>query len=272
MQVLWSFCVTDTSKTTGGSQEAQTQTFLEQIAALKQRGAELRHALAKDPSNPSTIAATRWWQEHCGVTIHQLSGGSKAHWLARSFSDAFLVRSASGEALERATTEKIVTRLLDVLEKAEGSLSRQDAGPMLAITPSSVPTTRRFDFVPNADLRPVVEQAYTESKRALEEGEYDEALRTSCGILEAIVTDALGHKGLAALASAGAPGGEIADWSFETRLAIAEKVGLIRGGWLRLPEAARRYREPRAVTVSERDARVARQVLHVIMRDLNPGR
>lgn len=264
--------MTDTSKTNGGSLEAQIQTFLGQIAALKQRGIALRHSLLNDPANPSTIAATRMWQEHCGVIINQLSGGSKAHWLARSFSDAFLVRSASGEAMEGTAAEEILARLLDVLEKAEGTLTRKDAGPILATTPSSEPTTRRFDFVHNAQLRPVVEQAYTESKHALEEGAYDEALRTSCGILEAIVTDALEHAGLAALLAAGAPAGELADWSFETRLAIAEKAGLIRGGWVRLPEAARKYRERGEIAVSERDARVAGQVLHVIMRDLNPGR
>ena len=264
--------MTDTSKTNGGSLEAQIQTFLGQIAVLKQRGIALRHSLLNDPANPSTIAATRMWQEHCGVIINQLSGGSKAHWLARSFSDAFLVRSASGEALEGTAAEEILARLLEVLEKAEGTLTRKDAGPILATTPSSEPTTRRFDFVHNAQLRPVVEQAYTESKHALEEGAYDEALRTSCGILEAIVTDALEHAGLAALLAAGAPVGELADWSFETRLAIAEKAGLIRGGWVRLPEAARKYRERGEIAVSERDARVAGQVLHVIMRDLNPGR
>lgn len=264
--------MSDTSKTNGGSLEAQRQTFLAQIAALKQRGMELRLSLIQDPTNPATVAATRVWQEHCGVTINQLSGGSKAHWLARSFSDAFLVRSASGEATEAAATERIVARLLEVLETAGDSLSRKGA-PILATTTASVqPTTRRFDFVHHTELRAVVEQAYTESKRALEEGAYNEALRTSCGILEAIVTDALEHKGARALAELGAPAGELADWSFETRLSIAEKAGLIRAGWVRLTEVARKYREQSEATVSERDARVAGQVLHVIMRDLNPSR
>jgi hypothetical protein len=135
---------------------------------------------------------------------------------------------------------------------------------------------RQFEFVHNPQLRPVVEQAYTDSRRALEQGNYDLALRTSCGILEAIVTDALEHKGLSALAASGAPAGKIADWSFETRLAVAEKTGLIRGGCARLPAVARTYRDhdesgPQ-VTVSERDGRLAGQVLHVVMRDLNPGR
>jgi len=44
------------------------------------------------------------------------------------------------------------------------------------------------------------------------------------------VTDALEHKGLGALAASDKPAGKIADWPFETRLAVAEKSGLIRGG------------------------------------------
>jgi len=76
------------------------------------------------------------------------------------------------------------------------------------------------------------------------------------------------------------PAGTLAEWSFEARLAAAEKAGLIRGGCARLPRAARKYRdlinadgEPAAnVMVSERDARLAGQVLNVVMRDLDPGR
>jgi hypothetical protein len=105
------------------------------------------------------------------------------------------------------------------------------------------------------------------------------ALITSSGILEAIVTDALEYKGLDALACVtGIPAGKIGEWSFDNRLAVAEKAGLIRGGCARLPEIARRYREitdgdgnPQ-LTVAERDARRATQVLHVVMRDLDPGR
>ncbi|MGC2535592.1 MAG: hypothetical protein WA350_02365, partial [Candidatus Sulfotelmatobacter sp.] len=106
------------------------------------------------------------------------------------------------------------------------------------------------------------------------------ALLTSCGILEAIVTDALEHRGLSALAASGAPAGKIADWSFETRLAVAERAGLIRSGCARLPAAARTYRDytdggdgsELKATVTDRDARQAGQVLHVVMRDLDPGR
>ena len=68
--------------------------------------------------------------------------------------------------------------------------------------------------------------------------------------------------------------------SFESRIAAAERAGLIRGGCARLPPVARGYRELTDgdgalrpdVTVSEREARIAGQVLVVVMRDLDPGR
>jgi hypothetical protein len=254
------------------SLEAQIETYLTRLAGLIRRGLELRDALKKDPANESAIEATRAWQEACGVTIHQLSGGSKAHWLAGSFSQAFLKRSVSGEAVDGATPEEIAQRLIEVLEQAVAMLSRKGhAGPILSASPSEA-APRRFEFVHNAELRPVVEQAYKESRCALEEGDYEAAMRTSCGILEAIVTDALEHQGLRALERSGVPAGAISDWPFETRLAVAEKAGLIRGGHARLPEVARRYREGGTGVVSEREARVSGQVLHVVMRDLNPGR
>jgi len=262
------------------SLQAQIETYLSHLDGLMRRGHQLREALAADPSSQSTIASTRAWQEDCGVTINQLSGGSKTHWLARSFSDAFLMRSAGGHALEGAGPDEIVKRLLDVLQQAVASLSQKDEAPLLSAS-SEAPQPRRFQFVHNPELRPVVEQAYRDSRRALEQGNYDEALRTSCGILEAIVTDALEHRalenqGLNALAAAGAPDDKIADWPFETRIAVAEKAGLIRGGCNRLPLVARTYRDHSAsgpsTTISERDARLTGQVLHVVMRDLDPGR
>ncbi len=270
------------------SLRAQIETYLSHLDGLMRRGRELRDTLATDPSNPSAIAATRAWQEDCGVTVNQLSGGSKAHWLARSFSEAFLLRSAAGHAVEGAAPAEIVQRLLGVLEQAVATLSGMDGGKGPGFTAyssasSEAPPPRRFEFVHNPELRPVLEQAYIDSRRALEEGNYDLALRTSCGILEAIVTDALEHKGLSALAASSAPAaqlaeGKIADWSFETRLAVAEGAGLIRSGCARLPAVARTYRDytdadggPKT-TVSERDARVTGQVLHVVMRDLDPGR
>jgi hypothetical protein len=254
---------------------AQVETYLSHLDGLIRRGRKVRDALAADPANGAGIATARSWQEDCGVTINQLSGGSKAHWLARSFSEAFLMRSAAGQAVEAAAPEEIVQRLLDVLQQAVASLSSKDQEPIISAS-SGAPAFRRFEFVHNPELRPVVEQAYTDSRRALEQGDYNLAMHTSCGILEAIVTDALELKGRSALTASGAPGGKISDWSFETRLAVAEKAGLIRSGCARLPEVARTYRdhgesEPK-LTVSERDARVAGQVLHVVMRDLNPGR
>ena len=255
--------------------QTQVDTHLSRLDGLIRRGRQVHDTLVAHPSNTSAIAATRVWQQDCGVTINQLSGGSKAHWLARSFSEAFLMRSAAGHAVEGAAPAQIVQRLLDVLEQAVASLSRMKDGQAVS-APSETAPPRRFDFVHNSELRPVVEQAYADSRRALEQGDYDLALRTSCGILEAIVTDALEHRGLSALAASGAPAGKIADWSFETRLTVAERAGLIRGVCARLPLVARRYRDhgehAAEVIVSEREARRAGQVLHVVMRDLNPGR
>ena len=263
----------------------QIEIYLTHLEGLKRRGSDLRDALHADPANSEMLASTRAWQEDCGVTINQLSGGSKAHWLARAFSQAFLVRSANGRAAEGAAPADIVTRLLDVLDQAAASLSGMNgrsvsSEPSIASQPGSPepPAPRRFDFVRNAELRPVVEQAYVESRRALEHGEYQLALQTSCGILEAIVTDALEQNDPSLLAAAGAPSEKIADWSFNTRLAVAESAGLIRGGCARLPSAARMYRDhPDAAegadaSISEREARQAGQVLNVIMRDLDPGR
>jgi hypothetical protein len=263
---------------------AQIDSNLSHLDGLIRRGSELRHTLAADPSDKSALVANRAWQQDCGVAINQLSGGSKAHWLARAFSEAFLVRSTSGQVVEGVAPAEIVERLVGVLEQAIVSLSRMGAGQSASASPEAAPTPRRFEFVHNPELRPVVEQAYTDSRNALEQGSYGTALINFCGILEAIVTDALEHMGLSALAAAEIPEagegteGNISDWPFNKRLAVAEKAGLIRGGCARLPEVARRYREitdadgnPQ-LTVSENDARRASQVLHVIMRDLNPGR
>lgn len=263
----------------------QVEIYLTHLEKLKHRGSDLRDALQADPANSAVLASTRAWQEDCGVTMNQLSGGSKAHWLARAFSQAFLVRSADGRAAEGAAPADIVTRLLDVIEQAAASLSGMNIGlgssqpsPASAAESTEPPPPRRFDFVRNAELRPVVEQAYVESKRSLERGEYQLAFQTSCGILEAIVTDALERNDLSLLAAAGAPSEKISDWSFSTRLAVAESAGLIRGGCARLPAVARTYRDHADVShgdgasITEREARQTGQVLNVIMRDLDPGR
>jgi hypothetical protein len=269
------------------SVRAQIETQLSHLDGLIRRGRQIRDKLTTGAGNPTVIAETRAWQEHCGTTINQLSGGSKAHWLARSFSSAFLMRTADGRAAEEVPPDEIVKRLLDVLGQAVASLSGMSNGAVvsgasseLSSPPSDAVAHRRFEFVHNPELRPVVERAYADSRRAFERQEYDVALRTSCGILEAIVTDALEHKGLQALASSGAPAEKIANWSFETRLAVAEKAGLIRGGCARLPAIARKYRDHSDADgenglkgiVSERDARQTGQVLNVVIRDLDPGR
>ena len=156
-----------------------------------------------------------------------------------------------------------------------------DTGQIVSASSGAQPPLRRFGFVHNPELRPVLEQAYIDSQQAFEQGHYELALPTSCGILEAIVTDALEHKGLDALTAAGIPAGKIADWPFEQRLTVAEGAGLIRSGCARLPAIARgnTATSPRPNSasdsdkgVSERDARLASQVLRVVMRDLDPGR
>ena len=132
------------------SLRAQIETYLSHLDGLIRRGREVRDTLATDPSNASAIAATRAWQEDCGVTINQLSGGSKAHWLARSFSEAFLMRSADGRAIEGAPPAEIVNRLLGVLEQAVGSLSRNGGWPgHFHITGSACSSPIRFRSQPS---------------------------------------------------------------------------------------------------------------------------
>jgi hypothetical protein len=221
--------------------------------------------------------SNRAWQQDIGVAINQLSGGSKAHWLARAFSEAFLLRTASGQVIKAVEPAEIVERLVGVLDQAIVSLIRMNDAS--GADPAAAPLPRRFDFVHNVELRPVLEQAYAESRDALEEGKYGIALIHSSGILEAIVTDALEFNGLDALiAAVDVPAGEISEWSVDDRLEVAERAGIICGGCARLPEIARRYRgitdadgNPQ-LTVTERDARRTTQVLHVVMKDLDPGR
>jgi hypothetical protein len=260
------------------SLRAQIDSNLSHLDGLIRRGRQLRETLATDPSSKSALVANRAWQQDCGVAINQLSGGSKAHWLARSFSEAFLLRTKSGQVIEAVAPAEIVERLISVLDRAVISLSRMGDAQSAPTSPAAAPLPHRFDFVHNLELRPVVEQAYADSRDAFERGSYGVAMINSCGILEAVVTDALEFKGLDALAVSGVPEGKIADWSFDERLTVAEKSQIIRGGCARLPEIARRYREitdadgiPQ-LTVTERDARRTSQVLHVVMRDLDPGR
>jgi hypothetical protein len=237
----------------------QRDTSLGQLEALIRRGREIK--------NTRTVDAIRAWQQDCAAAINQLSGGSKAHWLARGYSDAFLVRPAGGGVVIEADAMEIVDRILGVLSAGVTSLSRMD--DVEAASSGAAPRPRQFEFVHNAELRPVLEQALANSRDALAGGEFGLALILSCGVIEALLTDALDH--------AERLGGE---GSFETRIAAAERAGLIRGGCARLPPVARRYRDltdadselrPDA-QVSEREARLVGQVLRVVMRDLDPGR
>src|ERR1700685_4085241 len=102
------------------SQQAQIEIYRPPPAALTRRGRPLRDRLTTEPrnasaTNGSALAETRAWQEDCGVTINQLSGGSKAHWLPPAFSAPFLIPPPSGQAVEGAPPAEIVQRLLDVL-------------------------------------------------------------------------------------------------------------------------------------------------------------
>ena len=239
-----------------------------QLTTLIRRGRELRDALRENASDGETHAATRIWQRDCAAIVSQLSGGSKAHWLAREFSHAFLVRSPAGGQVEEAAVAVIVERILNVLDQAKTAVDGQQTA--VSSRPAEAPQVRRFEFVHDATLRPILEQAYMDSRNALAQGQFGLALVTSCSVLEAVLTDALERS----------EAGKVRNWSFEARISAAEQKGLIRGACARLPPAARTYRELADaeghlrpdVSISEREARRAGQVLQVVMRDLDPGR
>ncbi len=256
---------------------AQRDFVLGQLEDLTRRGRQLSDALAANPDDALSLAAARAWQQGSAAAIHQLSGGSKAHWLSRAFSGALLIRSADGGAVVEANVGEIVDRILDVLAQGASSLSRTDE--VEGASSGAAPRPRRFDFVHNAELRPVLEQAFDDSRDAVARGRFGLALILSCGVIEAVLTDALEHSDRAVRHPPDTTDA-LTGWSFERRMAAAERAGLIRRGCARLPRMARTYRDltdangelrPDA-SVSERDARVAGQVLLVVMRDLDPGR
>jgi hypothetical protein len=252
-----------------GSLQAQRDYALVQLDDLTRRGRQLRDALMAEPADEPALRAVRSWQQACASAIHQLAGGSKAHWLSRAYSGALLVRSADGGAIVEADVATIADRILEILEQASRSLSLMD--DVAVASSSAAPPRRRFEFVHNAQLRPVLEQAFAGSGEALAAGDFALSLITSCGIIEAIITDALEQCG-AWTATDGS--------SFAERIAAAEREGLIRRGCARLPPVALAYRDGAdadgaripAPSIAEREATLARQVLHVIMRDLDPGR
>jgi hypothetical protein len=252
----------------GAPRAVSIDAWLGQLDTLIRRGRQIKDMRSVD--------ATRAWQQDCAAAINQLSGGSKAHWLARAYSGAFLVRAADGGVVVEADATEIVDRILHVLAQGATSLSRMD-DVEAASSGGAAPPQRRFEFVHNAELRPVLEQTFADSRDALERGQFGLALILSCGVIEAVLTDALEQAGPRARDEGE---GRVADWPFETRIAAAERAGLIRSGCARLPPVARKYRdltdadgELRSdALVSEREARLAGQVLHVVMRDLDPGR
>ena len=250
----------------------QRDTALREIEALIERGCQIRAV--------GSVDATRAWQRDCAAAVHQLSGGSKAHWLSRAYSEAFLVRSADGGVVVEAEASEIVDRILDVLAQGAASLSRMDA--VAAASTGAPPRPRRFEFVRNAELRPVLERAFDDSRAAFERGEFALALILSCSVIETLLTDALDAVANTTDDRRDGPSGPPSGGplSFEQRIAQAENAGIIRGGCARLPAVARAYHdltdeagELRAgVHVTEREARLTGQVLRVVMRDLDPGR
>jgi hypothetical protein len=96
----------------------QRDTALREIEALIERGCQIRAV--------GSVDATRAWQRDCAAAVNQLSGGSKAHWLSRAYSEAFLVRSADGGVVVEADASEIVDRILDVLAQGAASLTSMD--------------------------------------------------------------------------------------------------------------------------------------------------
>jgi len=257
-------------------QLTQALAFLDRLSA---RGRQIAERLQTTPDSAVDIRA---WQQDVAVAVNELSGGSKQHWLSRAFSQAFLVGAPSGpgapsgDVVTEVSAADIVDRLLAVLAQARSSLATMEPLDAAGAAAAPAPAVRRFDFVHNAELRPVLEQAYADSARAAEAGDFQRAFLTSCSILEAIITDALEARSTPASTQAAADKSAVRpvqEMTFDERIAAAEAAGLIRGGCARLPQSARTYRDlaPDAA-ISEREAKVVRQVLNVVMRDLDPGR
>lgn len=252
------------------------------VNSLIAQGDALQQRLSADRTTPADVDEMRAWQQQCAAAVTHLSGGSKAHWLSRAFSQAFLVRSSDGGAVVEAPALDIVRRVVDVLGQARASLLQMDGDPgQSSAVDDELRESRpqqRFAFVQRRELQPVLERAYADSRAALDRGEFGAALVLTCTVLESIITDALEHA--RARGPAAASAADIADMPFEARIAAIERAGLIRGGCARLPPLALRYRDllddtgalHDNVIVLARDARTAAQVLRVVIRDLDPGR
>src|SRR5262245_52512785 len=105
---------------------SQIETLLHRLDHLMREGHRLRDALPIDPTGSRELELVRSWQRECAATIGQLSGGNKAHWLSRAYSNAFLPSSGSAEVATEATVTEIIDRVLKVLQQARISLSQAD--------------------------------------------------------------------------------------------------------------------------------------------------
>jgi hypothetical protein len=256
-----------------GTDSPAIATYRHRLDHLGLEGRRLRTTVERNPDDAASLPALRLWQRECAATVSQLSGGSKMHWLSRSFSEALLVPSSQGAS---ASVVTIIDRLLNVLEAARQSLASAVETPGEAPTPPRP----RFAFVENAALRSSLEQAYRDGQDALVNGDFALAVTTFASVLETIVTNGLERRGIEALAGAQPPAGTIVDWSFSQRIAVAERAGLISRGCARLPEVARLYRDRPTVegdlipaaAITARDAKLTSDVLHIVLRDLAPGR
>jgi hypothetical protein len=271
--------------------QAARDTAVSHVESLIRRGQELQQR-PDAPANGARADAIRAWQQQCADAIVHLSGGSKAHWLSRAFSDALLVRSIDGAAVVEAPAEDIVRRVVGVLARARTSLLQVDGDPSITAREADAASVdagpyrpgleaaggQRFTFVHRSELQPILARAFADSGNAFERGDFGDALVLACGVLETIITDALEHAIEAAQPAGDGP--RVVDTAFAARIAAAERAGLIRGGCARLPRIGLAYRDLldedgdlRAdAIVTARDARVAGQVLRVVIRDLDPGR
>lgn len=256
-----------------GPESAAILAYRHRLDHLAIEGRRIRTTLERNPEDAVGLQSLGLWQRECATTVSQLSGGSKAHWLSRSFSEALLVPSSEGAS---ANVVVIIDRLLNVLEAARQSL----ANAVEATGDAPPPPRQRFAFVQNAVLRSNLDQAYRDGQDALANGEFALAVTTFSSVLETIITNALERRGIEALRAQNPPAGTIVDWPFSERIAVAERAGLISRGCARLPEVARLYRDHPTIEgdlipaegVSARDAKLTSDVLHIVLRDLAPGR
>jgi hypothetical protein len=87
-------------------------------------------------------------------------------------------------------------------------------------------------------LRTHLESAYLDGHDALARSEFALALVTLSSILDAVITYAIDRRGVAQ----SVPPESVGAWPFASRIATAERAGLVSGACARLPECARDYR------------------------------